>query len=549
MTRDQMTRELTTREPLTPITRDPFFNDPGDPLGGLHVTWPQVQAFLGRYKWIIAGVFLLTVVGAYAALNLISEQYEARAALLVKVGRENLDAPASARNSVFSTGLRREELSSEVQILTSVDLLTKVVDEIGPEAFKPKRVVPESIFGKAKYYTKAAIRFVRDQYKEVLYALDLKKRLNDRDSAIALLTDDLIVEPAKDSDVIRMRLRMADPTLATRIQDAVIQKYLSRRIQVRQQPGLREFLDQEASALGQTLTEAEQARNQLKTTSVLSVPTEQKALLLRQIREVTAQRSLAQSEAETLARQIAMATRMAGETSETINTAKVETANQSRQILRERVTKLEADKAHLLTKYQPSAETVRNLDTEIEGLRALLASQGPTEVGSTTSQLNPLRQQLLERIQADQVRLEGLRAATAAQTTQIANYERELLRIERGDAQLTVIERGRQVAEEQYLAMLKRRQDADFAAQLDLNRISNVSVVTPPHATLEPVYPRKMLIMAMALAVGLLLGVAVSLLREWAHDDIRDAISLEAVTKLPVLGVVRFGDERDRSVA
>jgi polysaccharide biosynthesis protein PslE len=530
------------------MTRDPFFNDPSDPLGGLHVTWPQVQKFLRRHVWTIAGVFVITVIGAYSALNLMSEQYEAQSALLVKVGRENLDAPASARNSVFSTGLRREDLASEVQILTSVDLLTQVVDEIGPEAFKPKRVVPDTILGKAKFYAKAAIRAVRDQYKELLYVLDLRKRLDDRSQAIALLTTDLIVEPAKDSDVIRMRLRMADPALATRIQSLAIQKYFARRIQVRQQPGLREFLDQEATALGHALTEAETERNQLKATNELSVPLEQKALLLRQIREVTAQRNLAQSEAETLTQQIAAATQLASQTSETINAATIETANQSRQILRERLTKLEADRAHLVTKYQPEAETVRNLDTEIGNLRALLASQRATEVGSTTSQLNPLRQQLLEKIQADHVRLEGLRAAVATQSRQISTYERELTRLEQGDARLTVIERGRQVAEEQYLSMLKRRQDADFAAQLDLNRISNVSVITPPHATLEPVYPRKTLIMAMALAVGLLLGIAVSLLREWARDDIEDARSLEAVTKLPVLGVVRF-DEHDRSVA
>jgi polysaccharide biosynthesis protein PslE len=535
------------------MTTDPFFNDPGDPLGGLHVTWPQVQRFLGRHKWTIAAVFITTVIGAYGALNLMSEMYEARAALLVKVGRENLDAPASARNSVFSTGLRREDLVTEVQILTSEELLTKVVDEIGPEAFKPVRTVPDGWLGKAKFYTKATLRFVRDQYKEVLIALDLKKRLDDRSQAIAMLTQDLIVEPGKDSDVIHLRLRMADPRLAMRIEESAIQKYLARRILVRQQPGLREFLDSQATELGQSLIETEKARDELKKSADLSVPAEQKALLLRQIREVTAQRNQARSEAETLTQQIAAATRLAAGTSETIDVAKVETANQSRQMLRERLTRLEADRAHLLTKYQPDAETVRNLDDEIAGLKTLLASQGPTELGSTTSQLNPLRQQLLEKIQADQVRLEGLHAAVATQTAQISSYETELLRVEDGNAKLDALERERQVTEGQYLSMLKRRQDADFATQLDLNRISNVAVVTPPYASQEPVYPRKLLIMAMALAVGLVLGIVVSLLGEWARDDIDDPSRLEALTRLPVLGVVRFADaraeSRSRSVA
>ncbi len=528
---------------------DRFWDDPGDPLGGFRVTWPQVRRLLRRHRWVIAGVFAATVVGAYAALNLMTEQYETRAALLVKVGRENLDAPPSARNSLFSTGLRREELVTEVQILTSADLLTQVVDEIGPAAFTPVRVVPETLFGKARFYTKAAIRAVRDQYRDVLFALDLKKRLDDRAQAIALLTDDLIVEPGKDSDVIHLRLRLADPALAVRIEESVIQKYLARRIQIRQPLGLREFLDTEATGLGQALTQAEQARDQLKAAADLTAPAEQKALLLRQIREATAQRNQARSDADALAREIAAATRLAAGATDTVDVTKVQTANQSRQILRERLTKLEADRAHLLTTYQADAAPVANVDAEIGSLRALLAGEGATEVGSTTSQLNPLRQQLLERIQTNEVRLEGLRAAVATLTQQLGTYARELARVEAGDARLNVVERDRQIAEGHYLAMIKRRQDADFASELDRNRLSNVTVVTPPQSTPEPVYPRKLFMMAIALAVGLVLGIAVSLLREWAADDIDDPARLEAATGLPLLGIVRFGDAADRSLA
>jgi uncharacterized protein involved in exopolysaccharide biosynthesis len=61
---------------------------------GFRVTLAQVRTFLPRYKWVIAGTFVMTVLSAYSALNLMTDQYEARAALLVKLGRENLDPPA-----------------------------------------------------------------------------------------------------------------------------------------------------------------------------------------------------------------------------------------------------------------------------------------------------------------------------------------------------------------------------------------------------------------------------------------------------------------------
>jgi len=72
------------------------------------LTLPEIVAFVRRYALIIAAVFALTVVTAYGALNLMSELYEAQSSLLVKLGRENLDPPPTARNAVFSTGLRRE---------------------------------------------------------------------------------------------------------------------------------------------------------------------------------------------------------------------------------------------------------------------------------------------------------------------------------------------------------------------------------------------------------------------------------------------------------
>jgi hypothetical protein len=49
--------------------------------------------------------------------------------------------------------------------------------------------------------------------------------------------------------------------------------------------------------------------------------------------------------------------------------------------------------------------------------------------------------------------------------------------------------------------------DADVASELDRSHISNVSLITPPTPTLEPVYPRKGLIMLAALGIGLLFGM------------------------------------------
>jgi capsular polysaccharide biosynthesis protein len=55
-----------------------------------------------------------------------------------------------------------------------------------------------------------------------------------------------------------------------------------------------------------------------------------------------------------------------------------------------------------------------------------------------------------------------------------------------------------------------------------------------------PVYPRKLLLMALALGLGLVLGVAFAALMEWTSDIIRDAGDVSAATDLPCLAT--FGD-------
>ena len=112
----------------------------------------------------------------------------------------------------------------------------------------------------------------------------------------------------------------------------------------------------------------------------------------------------------------------------------------------------------------------------------------------------------------------------------------ELLAIEEADTVLATLERERIIAEQNYLEANKRRADATIESQLDLSRISNVSIAMPPVATVEPVYPRKLLIMALSLVLGLVLGVVAAVVLEWTSDTLHDAEQIEAATSLVYLG-------------
>jgi uncharacterized protein involved in exopolysaccharide biosynthesis len=104
---------------------------------------------------------------------------------------------------------------------------------------------------------------------------------------------------------------------------------------------------------------------------------------------------------------------------------------------------------------------------------------------------------------------------------------------------LAELEERRRRIEQNYLTALKRQNAAGTRQTLDSG---SVTILTAPTASLEPVYPRKLLVMAMAVALGLVLGLATATVREWTNNSVRDELTLERATRLVCFG--SFVDRR-----
>lgn len=514
--------------------------DPALPLEKTDVTWDDVRRFTRKYIWVILGVFVLTVGGAYTTLSLLSELYETEAGLLVKLGRENLDPPAVSRNVPLTAGLRREEVVSEIAILKSPGLISDVVDEIGVDAFRPVRIPPASFFGRAKFELKKMARSIKEGYHEALYALDLKKRLNERDTIISGLMDGLSVEPLKDSDVISVKLRTPDPTLGRKIETSMIAQYLQRRIAVRRTEGVQEFLNGMAKQRETDLVRAESQKQGWKRRMGLYSTPEQKALLLKQIRELSGTYSQTRAEIESLGHELEASKKALANTPEYMRASEQRTPNPLVQSFKEKLLNLESERTKLMTKYTPDSQIMRDLDDQIKQFRTLIDKEESTQVGAVTSQVNPTRQMLEQRVHQNTIRLEGLQANLQVQHDELSALQNQLTSIDNADGKLADLERARTVAEQDYLTIVRRKLDTDVSEKLDKDRISNVSVLMAPTSTLQPVYPKKLLVFGVSLAAGLLLGIGLALLLNLLNDRVETTRDVEVATGMPCLGSIGY---------
>jgi uncharacterized protein involved in exopolysaccharide biosynthesis len=501
--------------------------------------WADIGRFLRRYALVILIVFSTTVLGTYATLSLLTEQYDTSAEILVKMGRENLDPPPTVRNqNVLAAGLRREEVMSEIQLLSSRSIVEAAVNEIGLEAFKDKRTVPPDLLGRIKFYTKAAIRTVKDQYKETLYALNLSKRLSDQEAAVAEVSEKLGVVYQKDTDVIALQLRMASPELARRLLNSVLSHYMISRIQVRQTGNINEFFDEESTRLRSSLAASERELAEWKLKHQLSSTHDQKAALIQQINGLVGDRDSTDREIRSLRQEIETSKSITARAPETVRMSRQEVSNPSLDALKQRLVTLQSEQAKLLSKFPADSPTVFANTSEIARIKDLINAEAGTRTGSETIQINPVRQDLIKAQETNQIRLAGLESKAAVQAKQITSLRSELERLETADLRLSQLERQKQIDEAQYVGTLRRRQEAEVSKKLDLSRISNVTIISPPASTFEPVYPRKLFMMGIALALGLVLGVGLSLLLAYMDDTVYDERQLEAVLGLPCLGTV-----------
>src|SRR3990172_7716418 len=212
---------------------------PGDRPGDDLEIW---KVALRRHWALLLVILVGTVLGAYVTVQFVLvELFETKASVLVKLGRENTELPATVqKGAVLTGGVRREELNSVIQLLSSRSLVTEVVDRIGLQAFRAPPLVPHTLQQKVTHWIRGTLRWAREQVAEGLIAVGLGRRLTEREQLILAIEGSLSVAAERESDVIRVRLRFPDPDVSVHVLNMLLELYLDRHVQVRRDLGLKD---------------------------------------------------------------------------------------------------------------------------------------------------------------------------------------------------------------------------------------------------------------------------------------------------------------------
>jgi uncharacterized protein involved in exopolysaccharide biosynthesis len=472
-----------------------------------------------RHKLLIVVTFLTIVAGTAVATFLMPNQYESRIKILVKNTRT--DVPITPEQTTGLNGSASDNevsetlINSEIELLTSKDLLNQVAAETGLDKQPPS----------------------------LLQRLHLKETpptaAGRIEQASERLSKDLTINPVKKANIIEIVYTSSSPETAVAVLRKLEALYLEKHLKLHRPPGTYEFFKAQADQYEQQLRDAgKQLSTFQQSMNVVSL-SQQKDLTVQKMTEAKAKLL----ETDTFLKEV---NERIGLLQQQLRTMQPRVVTQSRSLpnqysaerLNTMLVELQNHRTQLLTKFRPEDRLVREVDAQIKTTKAALDKATGDTATEQATDLNPQRQTFETELARARVDQAGAQARHTSLAGQVQEYESLLSRWAGSTSEYDNLTRRVKEAESNYQLYEKKQEEARIADELDQNKITNVSIAEAAVRSQLPVRPNRPLNLLLGLFIGLLMSIAVVITAEFLRENVYSARELESLTGHPVLATI-----------
>lgn len=329
----------------------------------------------------------------------------------------------------------------------------------------------------------------------------------------AVFQRSLDVKPSRESNVITVTYKAADPKFAAALANAFVQAYLETNIEMRVEPArlYSSFFDQRAKEARDSLEKAQSKLSDFQKEKGIIATDERLDIENSRLNELSTQYVGLQSLAsDSVSRQAA---------------ARGNGADRMQEVLTNPlIAGLKADQARLEAKLQELTSKLGEKNPQVIETRANLAElktridSETTKVTSSLGIANNINQQRAGEIKAQ---LEAQRAKVLQ------------MKAVRDDG--SVLARDVENAQRTYDQIMQRLNQTTLES---LATQSNISVLSQAVAPVEPTSPKFILNMAVAVFAGTLLAVAIVVAMEMLDRRVRGIDDVAQAVALPIIGVL-----------
>lgn len=468
----------------------------------------DIYYLLFRHKVTILLCLVLGILAAAILFYITPAVFRSEARLLVRYVTETavLD-PAATGDRMISPGRGGENvINSEIQILTSRDLVEKVVEDMGVMRFDGS-------------------------------ATNMANRMR----IAEIVQSQLQIEVPKNSNIINITFDGIDPVVSQEFLRRLTEAYLARHVEIHRSVGAYEFLSQQTDQLRARLAETEEELRKIKySEGIVSIEAAKENVAAR-IEELT--KGLGELEgalASALARlEFYKSITPLRQGSPVGGGGVTTTTNAGPLELQMRLQRLRQKEAELMASFTPDSIPVVNIREQINEIQRLM-DEGKMVVVTTNTVAStgevPAFVEMPGVLTEDRALIASLQAKMKVQKDLLKQTMDEAKRIDAVEAKIVQLQRNKELQEANFKYFSQSLEHARIDDALNSGKVSNISIVQPATLPTQALRPKLLQRMGLAILLGLVVGLGIAMSKEYVFDHtIRKASELGNRFGFPVL--------------
>lgn len=434
-----------------------------------------------RAKWWIIAFAIAAGMVTFIGLSMVRPLYTSEARILIQNDTSAYRRPTTDQNQPPPPALDAQAIQSQVQVLTSRNLVMRVVKKL-------------DLVHNQNFQKDAGIGLVTRLMRRL--GITHPNDKSEAEKAADALAKHLSVYQLDKSSVIAVDYTSGDPTLAAKIANALSQAYINwqRSAKLEQTRTATSWLDTEIRALRQRVAKAEAAVERFRTEKGIYAGTNNTTLTSQQLSELNSQLILAKaqkSEAEARARLIKQMLAKRGDIDAMPEVLKSPLIG---RLIEQRV-QVQRQLAELSATLLPSHPRIKQLKSELADVRAQIRNEA-----------NKIVQGLENEAQVASARESSLANSLTAAKSQASGQGA-------AEIELHALEREAKADRDLLDSYLARYRDASTRHELGAVP-ADADIVSNAYAPLTPSFPRRGPITLLVMTATVILGLAFVLARE-----------------------------------
>ncbi|MGO9533748.1 MAG: GumC family protein [Syntrophobacteraceae bacterium] len=462
----------------------------------------DILVIVCKHKYKILSVFLLSIICAFIVHGMLPVRYEAKSVLMLRYGREYTTPSVGNDQAPLHIGLP-EIMNSEVSILSSKDLKETVIREIGVDKFIPNA------------NSKAA------------------GPVDPVQVAILIMEKNLTVQAEKNANLISVVYKSEDPRLTADVVNSLINNYQDKRLQILNDSKPTLFLENKVATSYKRLRDSENKLESFKQANRVYVFEDQRTTLLHNRESLDADTSGCQMRMKELHEKLAVLEKEANKISKVVSDPSRPGTGDDAQ---GQLLTLKRKEQELLSKYKEGNPLIISTRQEMKVVEDFMANRKKDPTFSANNTSLELQRDIINT----KAELASLEVRFTQEKQQLESLNKEIQELDLQENKVQDLRRELASNEQMYQTYSKRLEDARISDDMDLQKMTSISLVEKASAPIAPVSPTKPLgfFLLVSSIGGLGGGIVIAFLLESLGQGLLSPQKAEKRLDLPVLLVL-----------